>query len=239
MNDRDTAIQAIRDNIHKHGFHIYFLAADSTPRCLYTIGLSEKIGHELAFLGGAYFDDDQAAEIVTQIAESLIHEPSDEIAIVDYGEFSIRDVDETWHGLILMGIADYYQGQSVRVRQIVPDDDHETVDIPDMSEPYCEEDDSAWKWLTAEWCYPIASDSIAVTNLDALQGYVITEVTRWSETQWEMFSGAGPDVDESDIRLVPMATLLGVDPTLAPVTRLDVEAGLWRDDIEDEWTVWE
>ena len=40
------------------------------------------------------------------------------------------------------------------------------------------------------------------------------------------------------MRVVPLATLLGADPTLQPVTTLEVGQALWRESDEDEWQIW-
>ena len=70
-----------------------------------------------------------------------------------------------------------------------------------------------------------------------MRGGRITEAVRWEETEWELFAGAGPDVVEKDVRIVPLGVLLGVDPTLEEATYLDIGKGLWRDS-DSEWVTW-
>ena len=142
--------------------------------------------------------------------------------------------DELW-----LGALDYYDVDSIPVLQIVPEEKYRTLDIPDMSQEWNPESEPVWRWLTEEWNYPVPKKSIAVTNLDALRGKPVTEVVRWEEEEWEMFAGAGPDVDEEDARWVPLGTLIGIDQTLYPAANLGIGKGIWRDDEEMKWHRWE
>ena len=76
------------------------------------------------------------------------------------------------------------------------------------------------------------------TNLDALRGERITEASRWEDDQWELFAGAGPDVPQSEIRVIPLATLIAMDPSLDAVTSLKVGESLWRNTSEVRWHHW-
>jgi hypothetical protein len=49
------------------------------------------------------------------------------------------------------------------------------------------------------------------------------------------FAGPGPDVEERDIRAIPLGTMIGHDATLECVVNLEVGSGLWRHGIGCEW----
>tara|TARA_R110002095_G_scaffold186075_1_gene163283 strand:- start:101 stop:526 length:426 start_codon:yes stop_codon:yes gene_type:complete len=85
---------------------------------------------------------------------------------------------------------------------------------------------------------PVSEESIASTNLDALAGYCITEAVRWGNSEWELFSGGGDEVAESEARKIPLATLFAFDSSLQPVTELQVGEGGWREDIGSELQRW-
>lgn len=65
-----------------------------------------------------------------------------------------------------------------------------------------------------------------------LYGEKATELTRWETNEWKIFSGSGPDVPKEDIRIIPLAILIGIDKSLEPALHLDVGKGLSRDSVE-------
>jgi hypothetical protein len=75
----------------------------------------------------------------------------------------------------MLGVFDYSQVESVEALQIVPDDSHWTVDVPDLSAPWSPSAAPGWQWRHEEWTFPVPRDSMALTNLDALRGKRITE----------------------------------------------------------------
>jgi hypothetical protein len=109
--------------------------------------------------------------------------------------------------------------------------------VPDLSHPWTAAEGHGWRWLFDEWPYPVPKNSMALTDLDALRGKRITELMRWEEDEWEIFSGAGPDFPESERRVVPLGVLLAADSSLLPVVHLPVGKGLWRD-MGAEWQPW-
>jgi hypothetical protein len=62
--DRAKALDLIKRNIEKSGFHIYLVAGGGrTPRFVYTIGLRESLGAELVLAGALYYEDkDETSE---------------------------------------------------------------------------------------------------------------------------------------------------------------------------------
>ena len=80
--------------------------------------------------------------------------------------------------------------------------------------------------------------STSVTNLACLKGKKVTEGMRWEHDEWELFHGAMPEIKKSDIRIVPMGTMLAIDPSLERVAQVEIGTGLWRENPRDEWHEW-
>jgi hypothetical protein len=168
--------------------------------------------------------------IINVIAAQMKTQPDCEIVQVSgLGSFTMRKAQSSWAAKLLLGAFDYYKGRDVAVLQIVPDNEHWTIDVPDMSAPWSPASEPVWQWLEEPWTLPAPKDSTVATNLGALRGERITEVTRWDENEWEMFAGAGPEVKEEDMRVVGLGTLIAADKSLLPVLNLAEEEGLWRD----------
>ncbi len=139
---------------------------------------------------------------------------------------------------MMLGVFDYYNTENINAYQIIPDSDHHTLDIPKMSNKFNVLSEPVWQWLVNKWDYAVPENSIAITNIDALKGATITEVARWEDNEWEMFAGAGPDVQKEDIRVISLGTMLGIDRTLFRVLGLAIGEGLWRDTVDSEWNNW-
>ncbi|WP_145078102.1 hypothetical protein [Aureliella helgolandensis] len=139
---------------------------------------------------------------------------------------------------MLLGAEDIYGIPSVRAYQIAPDQSHWTSDIPNLAIPWSLRTETLCRWLKDRWDLPFSEESIAITNLDALAGYCITEAVRWGNSEWELFSGGGDEVAESEARKIPLATLFAFDSSLQPVTELQVGEGGWREDIGSELQRW-
>ncbi len=138
----------------------------------------------------------------------------------------------------MLGVFDFYKQEEVEALQILPDREQYTLNIPDMSKKFNVSSEPVWQWLDRKWDYSVPEDSTVVTNINALLGHTITEVMRWKNDAWEMFAGAGPDVEEKDMRVVSLGTILGIDPTVSPATNLDIGKGLWRDSLDSDWSNW-
>ena len=120
----------------------------------------------------------------------------------------------------------------------MPDAAHWTVDVPDLSQPWSPATAPGWRWLFEPWTLPVQETSKIVTNLAALRGEPVTEAARWEEDEWELFAGSGPHVTYEDMRVVPLETLFGADPSLEPILSLPVGGALRPDSRDDEWQVW-
>lgn len=238
---REAILKRIGASISSHGYHIRVVDGGPSPRFVYTIGLYQIVGFELVFAGASFFTLNQAKNVVNQVAD-LIKSSRDRaptsLMRTSMGSFSLGEVDISWSKKLLLGALDYFDLEQVRTLQIIPSGDDWTFDIPNMGEAWNPAIHPAWKWLEASWKLPVSPNSKAITNLNALKGHPITEVMRWDENEWEMFAGAGPDVEEDEIRIVPLATLIAQDESLEDVVRLNVGAGLWREDGRDQWHPW-
>lgn len=224
---RSEMLDLIRSNIAQHGHHVTLVAQGIVPRFAYTIGLRQKVGAELVFAGASTYSAKQVHQLINDAASSL--RP---------GLKSLRQVDSSWMKLLLLGALDFYNEESIPALQILPDKQHWTIEVPDLSVPFSPDSEPVWQWLTAPWTLPIPTNSTAATNLGALRGDRITEAARWEEDQWDLFAGAASDIPKSEMRIVPFSTLYAVDSTLAAVAALPVGSALWRYPNELEWHEW-
>lgn len=245
---RAKALEQIKRNIEKSGFHIYVVMGGPTPRFAYTIGLRESLGAELVLAGALFYEDnDGVMEILHSLRKQLAKGnkaklgPSwrSKFLVRGRGSFTLRKTHASWTRALLLGALDYYAIKDLDAYQIVPEDKHRTIDVPNMAKEWSGTSEPVWQWLHEPWQYPVSKDSAVMTNLGALRGGPITEVCRWEDDYWEMFAGPGPDVPEGEGRLVPLGCVLAADPSLAPVVELAVGEGLWRDGEGGGWNRWE
>lgn len=239
-HNRESMLKLIEQNIIQFGYHVYVVRAGTVPRFVYTIGLSEGIGAELVLAGSIQYTADNAKSIIELARQQLEMGGNTATGVKtdDLGDFLFREVHPSWVDCMLLGAVDYYKNRRVNALQLVPDDAHMTSDVPNLSRVWNDIDEPVWQWLRKPWPYPIPPHSAATTNLAALKGARITEIVRWEEDEWEMFAGAGPDVDIADMRIVPLGSLMAIDPSLLPVVSLDVGSGLWRSADDDSWNSW-
>ncbi len=237
---RRAALDEIRQNIAKHGCHIYGVTGGGDPHYDYTIGLSESLGAELILPGAYYYELNEVSKIINAIISELEPPVAWETRKLDlgsWGTFSLRKVDMSWAKDLMLGVFDCYQVKTIQAYQIVPDEAHWTIDVPDLSQPWSPELAPAWRWLHEEWAYPVPKKSVALTDIYALRGERITEVMRWEDDEWEIFAHAGPDLSEAERRVVPLGILLAADSSLLPAVDLRIGTGFWRDK-GSEWHPW-
>lgn len=239
---RNSMLEMIKANIAKHGHHIYVVTGGTLPRFSYTIGVSQVVGAELILAGATYYSAEEVTRIINEIVAILKLKPNWNklsLEVDSLGAFSLHKVDASWGNTLMLGALDFYNSRDVPALQIVPDPAHWTIDIPDLTQPWSANAEPVWQCLHESTCeYSGLAQSVAVTNLGALRGERVTEAARWEEDQWELFAGAGPDVPPEDVRVVPLGTLLAVDPSLNAVTGLEIGQALWRDSAEVEWHPW-
>lgn len=239
---RSDFLSRISANIASTGYHVTVVIGGALPRYAYTIGCTATVGAEFVFAGGEYYSQTQVGEIIHSLVSLATQDPDGlhgSIPVGALGNFSLVPADASWSEQLLLGAFDYYQLAALPVWQIVPNDPHRTLDIPDMSHMFEVDSQPIWQWLSRKWEYPIPGDSMALTNLPVLFGEQATEVMRWEKDDWEIFSGAGPDVPKEDRRMVPLGVLIGLDTTLERAVYLPVGKGVWRDAVELEWNDWE
>lgn len=243
--ERRRMLDLIRRNIETFGRHVYVVRGGESPRFVYTIGLKERANCELVFAGGAIFSDRTVGRILNTISQRIEAGAAPgglEVTIESIGTFRLAPVDPDWVARLLLGALDYYDIETVTAWQVVPmDEEQRFIDIPDMSRPWSPDVQFVWRWLEGGWPYEIPQSSVALTDLDAMLGYSASEVMRWEETEWEIYSGEKPD-REDDAYRVPLATLIAFDASLEPAVHLRVGRGLIREFSADgeagDWDDW-
>ena len=235
---RKMALQLIGSNIARHGHHVYVVSNGPIPRFAYTIGVRNSTGAELVLGGSIIYHYDEVIQIINDIASKLRRglTPASKFECDMKGAFTLGAVHPSWASKLFLGAFDYFETKEVAALQILPDQDHWTIDIPEMSQPWSAASAPAWTWLYESWTSPVPNSSVATTNFAALRGGRITQVARWEADQWEAFAGSPPET-EDEARVVPIGTLIGADESLSRMTRLSVGEGIWRDE-ESNWQPW-
>lgn len=230
-------LDIIKSNIDKSGFHFTLVNGGQHPDFSYSIGLTEKLGFELIIAGGGFVPIKEIESIFEYLYLQLKagQEVGAMFSLSEHNGFYLSKVDSSWCKKLMLGVYDYYSLNEITAYQITPVD--RILDIPLMSETFVP-NDPIWKWLDMDWNVTAPVNSYVITDFDALKGKTITELTRWEDGVWEMFSGPGPDVKEEDIRIVPLGTILGIDSTLEVIVNLGVGEGLWRNDKKSMWQNW-
>ena len=241
MAQRSEILNRIRNNIYNNGYHVTLVTGGELPRFAYTIGCKETIGSEFLFAGGEFYSKTDVSRIISEIvllAKNEIDWQKLSINIDSLGYFSLAQADKSWSEQMTLGVFDYYNQTDITVWQILPDGNHRSLDVPNTSQKFDTTSQPIWKWLSQKWDFPVPNSSMAVTNLKVLFGEKATEVMRWEQDEWEIFSGAGPDIPDENKLMVPLGLLIGIDNSLERTVHLDVGKGLWRDNIEFEWNDW-
>jgi hypothetical protein len=240
-SEKQERFRHISADIERVGYHVKVVQQERIPRFAYTIGLSHSVGAELVFPGASIFLLDDLLSIMGTGAEQVRKRKPSISPSIDaggHGGFTFGHCHDSWVKLLMLDAVEYLRDQEISAYQIRPDTDHVTIDVPDMTVPWNPRLEFAWQWLTEPWDFSIPSNSTAVTNFAALRGDRVTEASRWEEDQWDLFAGSGPDTPKEEARVVPIGTLLGVDPTLASALSLDIGKSLWRDADELKWHHW-
>jgi hypothetical protein len=225
--------EMIERNIAAHGLHVYAVCGGSqVPRYLYSIGLFPRFGFELVFAGAAIFSNSAGADLINEVAIELTSDKLGSDFETKFGKVRLRRADATWSTLLPLGANDFYHQKAIGLMQVVFAESSKLLDVPEMSMPWSIEL-PAWRYLSAPWAYPISYKSIAVTDVETLQGEPVLEIARWEDNQWEVFSRYGPDVDKQDVRIVPISYFLDrLDPALF---FLEIGKGIWRDSRHSGW----
>lgn len=236
-------LKKIEENIAKYGQHIYLVASTRTPRFAYTIGLFPQLEFELILSGALFYSAADVKMVLNEISEQLRNSRDWRDKLFDCGrngKFTLRLVDNSWASEMVLGALDYYKITAIKTLQVVPDNQHFTLDIPDMSQQFSPRREAVWQYLLDNriWDFPILETSMAAIDINIYFGAAVTELTRWEIDYWEIFSKSGLDVSDEDRRIVPFTQLLAIDPTLKPAMSLPLGKGLWRQGTNQEWHEW-
>jgi hypothetical protein len=132
------ALSEIRKQIAQHGFHTYVVTGGGYPHFGYTIGLTESLGAELILAGSYFYRLDDVSKVIQNVRDTLSPPVDWNAARAEtesWGTFSVRKVETSWAAALMLGAFDYYPGKSIEAYQIVPDEAHSTIDVPDLSQP--------------------------------------------------------------------------------------------------------
>ncbi|MFH6995147.1 DUF4262 domain-containing protein [Flavobacterium sp. FlaQc-48] len=234
--NREEFLKIIKINIDKNDYHLTLVNGGQHPEFSYSIGLTEKLGFELIIAGG-YISIENNELIFRYIYNELVSGKTvdSEFYLSKNDGFYLGNVDTSWSKELMLGVYDYYNEDIIKAYQIIPKE--RTLDIPLMSE-IKKADNPIWKWLDMDWNLNVSKNSYAITDIDSLKGKTITELTRWEDNVWEMFSGPGPDFQEEEIRIVSLGTILAIDPSLCKILKLKIGEGLWRENRNFDWQEW-
>lgn len=230
----------IESNIDSHGYQLTIVSGSSVPRYAYTVGLFESIGFELVMAGGYFFSISDLEVIFEKLITHIQSDSearSNPIAVDDLGIFSFRKVHSSWVGKFLYGIVEFYGAEDVSVVQILPDQLHHTLEIPQM-ELNCSVARNIWEYEQDQPRNSNALNPMVATTIQVLQGEPILEVTRWEPDYLEMWQCPPDDLIRDDIRIIPFLILVKIDPTIEDALRIEVGKGLWRDRREGVWHNW-
>lgn len=193
-------------------------------------------------LAGAYFFTRlEAAIVIDRLARiNLETKPTRPLnhTLDSFGNFEFPVVDESWVKAFLTAIPTYLHSESPPCFQILPEECHRTIDIPQMAISFSPASSPIWRWNEEPWPFHVSKEAFAVTDLRAIKGEKVKEATRWEVDQWELFAGPGDQVNQDDCRLVPLAVMLSFDRSLELVTSLEIGKGYWRDSEATTWNRW-
>jgi hypothetical protein len=232
QDERELLHAHIRVEIATAGVYAALVQDGQTPRVGYTVGLTEDGLPEVVLAGGMAL---LAKPVLRTLKSSAVVSRAGRLAdggflnLPGVGPFRAFTAHPSWARLLLGRARDYYERDDIPALQLVPDGDLRTLDVPDMSAPWDPDAEPIWRWLVEDWDSEFPRDALAVTDLDALRGVPIAQAGRWEGAQWQMFTPTTGAVSPDVVRVVPLATLLTIDPSLEAVIRLRVGDVIRRD----------
>ncbi len=114
-------LELIRSNIASHGNHVTLVQQGSTPRFVYTVGLTEHDVPELLLAGAIALSADQAIRALNHGAEVARRGPLGAVLDVpDVGTFELRPAHRSWADHMILGALDLYGRETVPALQLVP-----------------------------------------------------------------------------------------------------------------------
>jgi hypothetical protein len=138
---------------------------------------------------------------------------------------------------LVVHAAKYYERPAVDAVQAVPSAGW--IDIPRTSLPLDVSIERPWRWLDDEWPFACSPRTRVFTDLRVLRGRPIVEVIHEREAggldSWTMRANATAAVAEAEGRVVPMGTVLAIDPTVALTLYLEPGEFAVRDAPQADW----
>lgn len=237
---RGKFLELIASNIEKYGWHVYVVQQGNCPRYIYTIGLTKKIGFEIIMAGCSIYQLDHAVGLVNDFAKMAIENAGNLQSNVelDGKEYGIGLCHESWSNRLMLGYLDYYGSSSVSALQMCPPPSDWTLDTPDLTAPWDSVSQPVWQWLELPWSLPVPTSATVATSISVLRGRKVTEISRWSTDEWEMFSDLDADLSEDNMRVIPFGTAYASDNTIKPAILLHIKSGIYRNDAESPWKSW-
>ena len=233
--------KTVDENISKFGYHTVLVQNGVTPRYIYTIGLAEKIGCELVFAGGIWYDRHQVATIISGVRDLLSENNSRKHALIKLEkveQFELVKVDRFWNSNLFLGFETYYGNfDQVNLLQILPIENRVTFETPYLAEgPNFQQNG----YFTNSVIERNGVSGRALTPISVLlETENVLEVCRWEADYWEMYPRDPNQYDKNELRIVPIWMLLDHDRSLEPALRLKVKQGIWRKEIGANWNEWE
>lgn len=227
----------IEANIRKYGCHIYDVSGGPLPPWSYSIGLSDRIGVEVIFAGGLYFQNAERREIIDRCI-SMQAKGKTSCFESALGDFCLRPVSNTWPSELFLGAIDYYKKRP-EFLQIYPHDEAVTLDLPRLFEQWDARKFPAWKWLEQPWGYSVAEESVVLTDTDMLGGHANAEVAcRFGNAYWEIFSRQPDEIEDKYKRYSPLGTLLALHSDIEHALDLKIGQAIERVGGGASWQAW-
>lgn len=234
----------ITDAIRRTGLFAVTVVAGPTPRWQYTIGLTQAGLPEVVVAGSAAYRDATLDALLRSVGSGLLagaYAPDARGLRVEGVDVDLMPVHVSWAQRLLVVAATYHERPAVDAVQAVPSGGW--IDIPRTSVPLDLSIERPWRWLDDEWPYACSSRTRVFTDLDVLRGSPIVEVIHEREpgglNSWTMRAHAAAAGAEQEGRVVPIGTVLAIDPTVA--LTLDLKPGEFavRDGPQADWQAWE
>lgn len=198
---------------------IVVAGGESFPRLVVGVDL-DWIGVDLVLAGVSSLLGEDAILLVASVAIGMKDGDLRGVGRA-VGGVKLQPIHESWTGLSLL--SELGVGRRPAIQVVPLDSRHLTIDVPTMSSPWSSETAGAWLRLSHHeaWPHSFPDTTTVVTNHAALSGNPITEISRWADGEWQMFAITADDLqpEEVDIRVVPMLTLVSLDPTPRPAFR--------------------
>lgn len=228
----------IARNINSHGYHVYDVMGAPLPPWSYSVGLNKRLGFELIFAGGLFFSVVERAEIFDRCVARLLQSANKKIDD-EKGRFTLVRVAGGWPDVMFTGAIEFL-GHRPDFFQIFPDEDTWTLDVPNMSKPWREENFPAWKWFHCSWNYSVSSRSHVLMDTDLLGGIARAEVMcRFGGDYWEVYSRQPDEIADMYKRLVPLGMLFAIEDTLGDLAvNLKIGEAVERLHGETSWVTW-